>query len=181
MGSNRRLERHQSSGARHGPGEAGIVIVPARDKRAIVTHPTIADLRGYLREIRYTYWDGVEGGLADPFVLAIHRMSDFAKINHVEQGPDPFEFRSVAWEGAVALCLVDRREVRTKPAKPPIYEVLLATGSEVQRHLVLNRTETDVIDMIRVDPSCRERLERENPGLRQVLLDYPRLLTNEGI
>lgn len=173
-----RLPPSQRPERRPTQNDPWIVIAPPTDGEPIhLTPVSLQDLGAYLPKIRMTYWDGVmNGGYQDPFVFIVHRTSAYAKRNGLESNPEALKFASVTRDGAVKMGLI--RGKMPAPVKPPNYGVILATGDEVELHYAVNMAETCVIDMIRADPSCRARLEEENPDLGPLLREDPGYLTD---
>jgi hypothetical protein len=63
-----------------------------------------------------------------------------------------------------------------EPARPPMYEILLATGDRIEHHVALNLTPTGTLDRKHTDPARRAEILAEHPDIAEPVRDRPELV-----
>jgi hypothetical protein len=153
-----------------------LLVAENQGKNIILTDPDLSDLQGYSKEIRSRWWKAYkEEGIKNPIVVAVHKRSKLARDRGLTEGPD-FTFLALDTNVAAEEGWL-REDLAEKPNRPPRMTILLATGEQVETHLVSYMTESGVIDWAHFDPRIRQELLLNHSALKRYL-DEPWTWTN---
>ena len=139
-----------------------ILVAESEGKNLIFGDPDLADLQGYSREMRSTWWTAYHQGMPNPHVVAIHKRSQLARDRGLTDGPD---FTFIAVEEADAVRDGWLSQPFDQPNRPPTMGVFLASGDTVQVHLITDMTITGIIDKAHFDPVFRAKMMSDHPEL----------------
>jgi hypothetical protein len=134
-----------------------VIITPSRGKNFILGDPDLADLQGYIGEIRNCWWRAYREGIENPVVVAAHKKSRLA-VERGLAGKGDFTFLAISTKDAHRSGWpVDPTEAN----RPPTMGILIATGNRVEGHLVSDMTPNGLIDHAHFDEEARSRSLRD--------------------
>jgi hypothetical protein len=136
-----------------------VIITSGREKNIILSDPDLADLQGYIGEIRNCWWRAYREGIENPVVVAAHKRSQLA-VERGQAGAEDFIFFAISSrEAHESGWPVDFTEVN----QPPTMGILLATGDRVECHVTSDMTPTGLIDLAHFNEEARSRILRDLP------------------
>lgn len=159
MGSARRFRRSATKTPR-----PDVIVSRAwrGEKPAVVIHAQFEDLAHYGAEMFDALRAAYEAGMRDVVILAIHRMSEYARLVGVDKHPEPFVFQGIGWERAVEL---DPTLAAETPPKLPNVYAFLATESRFECHMMSFQSDSGMALAWKFSPEFRQSIRDRRPDL----------------